>query len=135
MSKTVKKSSRSLHIKASFLQKDIASHEEPLPTLNVVHNKSYLRCNIDIWPCCLPSYLDPIRQGRCGCLCPARSTVLWYMLVLSLGEVVHTGNIAPVEVDTLRRRAAGTYTFYERGTGGASRPGLVTVVMNPSGDP
>jgi len=57
------------------------------------------------------------------------------MLVLSLGEVVHTGDIAPVEVDTLRRRAAGTYTFYKRGTGGASRPGLVTVVMNPSGDP
>jgi len=57
------------------------------------------------------------------------------MLVLSLSEVVHTGDIAPVEVDTLRRRAAGAYTFYKRGAGGASRPGLVTVVMNPSGDP
>ena len=57
------------------------------------------------------------------------------MLVLSLGEVVHTGDIAPVEVDTLRRRAAGAYTFYKRGAGGASRPGLVAIVMNPSGDP
>jgi len=65
-----------------------------------------LRSNIDIRPSCFSGNLDSIRQSRCSGVSPARSTVLWNMLVSNVGKIINSVNIIPEklfwELDSLQ---------------------------------
>ena len=50
---------------------------------------------IDLLPFALTSNLDAISQSRNGTMCPARTTVLWEVLIQTVGEVVGAINVAP----------------------------------------
>jgi len=54
-----------------------------------------LRSNVDVWPSCLSSDLDSIGKRRCGGMSPARSTILWDMLVSHVGKVIGSINVVP----------------------------------------
>jgi len=58
----------------------------------------YLRRDVDIGPSSLSGNLDSIRKGRGRSMSPARTAVLWNMLVSHVGQEVGAINVIPEPV-------------------------------------
>ena len=57
-----------------------------------------LRKNVDIRPISLSGDIDSIKKGKGRSMSPARTTVLWNMLVSHVGQVVNAVNVIPEPV-------------------------------------
>lgn len=76
-------------------------HRASMARANITAVEDMLDRQLHIWPCSFPRNLDTVAKGRHRAMRPARSTVLWDVLVQGLRAVVDAVLVTPSEISRI----------------------------------